>query len=133
MEPGALPAVLGIMALARLGILLDGAIRGRHGPEVFFPLPQAAAGIVEDRDAGKIDRTLAARVVATVLHVDYHATGIRVDRVPFVRGVELGILLHDRLDPTANRLAALQVAEHVLDVVRVLKGALPPRVPALAH
>src|SRR6185436_2773856 len=53
--------------------------------------------------------------------------------VPFVYGVELAVLGHDRLDPLADRLATLEIAEHVLDVVRVLGEQVCPRVPVLAH
>src|SRR2546426_12743594 len=64
------------------------------GPEVLFALPLAAARILEDRDPRKVDRAAAARMVATVLHVEEDPAALLVDRVPLVPAVELAILLH---------------------------------------
>jgi hypothetical protein len=71
-------------------------------------------------------------MIAAVLHVDEHAAMVLVDRVPFVGGVQLAILLHDRLDPSTNRLASFHGAEHVLDVVGILREQVRPAVPVLA-
>jgi hypothetical protein len=44
----------------------------------------AVAGVVEDRDAGEVDRALPARVVAAVLDVDADTARLRVRHVPLV-------------------------------------------------
>ena len=59
--------------------------------------------------AGEVDRRRTRLgVVAAVLHVDDDATVV-IDHVPLVRGVDLAVLLHRRLDPRAHRLAAVLV------------------------
>src|SRR5262249_43539092 len=93
---------------------------------------EAVARVVEDRDPGEVDRAVAARMVAPILHVDAYAARVGVDHVPFVGGVELAELRHDRLDPPAHGFAAVQGAEDVLDVDAVLREALGPGVPVPA-
>ena len=71
-------------------------------------------------------------VVAAVLHVHDDAAVV-ADHVPLVRGVDLAVVLHRRLDPRAHCLAPVLGAEDVLDVGDVLGEALvAPRVPVLA-
>src|SRR5262249_41121394 len=99
--PSAFVTVLGVELLAGRGVGLDGLVRLGHRPEVLLPAPAAVARVLQDRDAGKIDRAGPRGVIATVLHVDHHPARGLVDGVPLVGRVELAILRHDRLDPGA--------------------------------
>src|SRR4029077_10062413 len=74
------------------------------GPEVLLTLPLAAARVLEERHARKVDRSLAARVVAAVRHVENHAAALDADRVPLVGRVDLAVPRHHRLDPGADHL-----------------------------
>ena len=119
--------------LARRGVGLDGFVGLGHRPEVLLQAPSAVARVLQDRDAGEIDRARPRGVIATVLHVDHHAARGLVDGVPLVGRVELGVLRHDRLDPGADLLPPVHRAQHVLDVLGVLGEQIGPGVPILAH
>jgi hypothetical protein len=123
--------VLGVVRFARGGVRFRRLGRLRDRPKVFLAREATAAGVLEDRDAREVDRSRAARMVAPVLDVDADAARLRVDHVPLVGAVDLAVLRHDRLDPGADRLAAVHRAEHVLDVRDVLGEALDPGIPVL--
>jgi hypothetical protein len=72
-------------------------------------------------------------MVAAVLHVEHDLAAILVDHVPLVARVDLAVLVHDRDDPRAHRLAAVHQAVPVLEVGAVLGEEVGPRVPVLAR
>ena len=75
---------------------------------------------------------LGVGMVAAVLHVHDDAAVV-AHHVPLVRRVDRAVLLHRGLDPRAHGLAALLVAEDVLDVGDVFGEALvAPGVPVFA-
>src|SRR5437867_1523465 len=131
--PRPLAGVVGIVTAARLLVLAHRHLALLDRPVVLFALPPAVAGILEDRDPGKVDAALPARMVAPVLHVEHDAPAILVDHMPLVGGVDLPVLLHHRLDPGAHRLAATHAAVEVLEVPAVLGEEVGPGVPVLSH
>src|SRR5438034_1018330 len=128
-----LAGMVGIVTAARLLVLAHRHLALLDRPVVLLALPPAVAGVFEDRDAGKVEGALAARMVAPVLHVEHEAPAVLVDHVPLVGGVDLAVLLHHRLDPGAHRLPAAYGAVEVLEVAAVLGEEICPGVPVLAH
>src|SRR5262249_8887872 len=129
----ALPRMVGVMLDARRVVLLHRAVASGDRVEVLLALPLAAAGVVEDGHAGKVAGALAARMIAAVLNVEDDPAPQLVDDVPFVAGVDLEVLGHDRHDPLPDVLATAHVAVHVLDVLGVVGEEVAPGVPVLAH
>src|SRR4030095_13680734 len=124
--------VIGVDASAGLFPALHRHLALLPGPEILFTLPLPAAGVLEQGHAGEVERAVAARVIAAVLHVEDDATALDVDRVPLVHGVDLAVLRHDGLDPGTDRLATRHRAIVVLEVGAVLGEEVGPGIPVLA-
>src|SRR5208337_45522 len=100
-EAGHLLRMRCVMLLAGVGILLEGALRLGHCPEVFFEAPEAASRVLQEGDARKIDDPRTARMVSPILHIHNDASRF-VEHMPLVRRVDLGVLGHPRARLSRN-------------------------------
>src|SRR5262245_55836510 len=81
----ALGAEIRVVLLARGGVLLRRLDALRQRPEVFFERELPVGGVLQDGDAGEVDRRATRlRAVAPVLHVDDDAAVV-TELVPLVR------------------------------------------------